>query len=380
MNGLRVLNLEDCKLVTDCGIQGLCMSVDSLGRANDTLGRCKDLQSLNLIDTGVTKKGLQMALENMPALKNLMHISIVEALAEMALNVCESNLPELALSTLEHEHYVSYQSGNLELALSLCPLITVVDLVIYETQEFHDQDLLSLRSLKRMKELYIFKKKMESSILLDNRIQAVGEITFGGGLAPVLKVIGSSLTTLNLSGFHDVNVLCIIECCPNLEYLKLEKNYSYASSCPEKVQKSVIQKQGNEQPILKKLCALCIRIVCLYDGVDFSTCNNFIQSEILVILLSSPLLKEIDMYNCETLTDDVMLAVAKVNNFKQLEELSFVNCRFVTEKSIGLFMHDDNALKKIYIYGKKISKRDEQRWKNQAIQKNWDLTIEVRQW
>ena len=146
------------------------------------------------------------------------------------------------------------------------------------------------------------------------------------------------------------------------------------------MQKSVIQKQGNEQPILKKLCALCIRIVCLYDGVDFSTCNNFIQSEILVILLSSPLLKEIDMYNCETLTDDVMLAVAKVNNFKQLEELSFVNCRFVTEKSIGLFMHDDNALKKIYIYGKKISKRDEQRWKNQAIQKNWDLTIEVRQW
>lgn len=86
------------------------MSVDSLGRANVTLGRCKALQLLNLIDTGVTKKGLQMALENMPALTNLMHISIVEALAEMALNVCESNLPELSLSTLDEEG--SDQSGT----------------------------------------------------------------------------------------------------------------------------------------------------------------------------------------------------------------------------------------------------------------------------
>jgi hypothetical protein len=112
LNGFRVLILEDCKLVTDRGIQGLCMSVDSLGRANDTLGRCKALQLLNLIDTGVTKKGLQMALKNMPALTNLMHISIVEALAEMALNVCESNLPELS-STLEHyDEEVSDQSGT----------------------------------------------------------------------------------------------------------------------------------------------------------------------------------------------------------------------------------------------------------------------------
>ncbi|EFX61714.1 hypothetical protein DAPPUDRAFT_338374 [Daphnia pulex] len=84
---LRQLDLRCCPSVTDYGIQGLCVSVDNLGRNCVTLGRCKSLLAL-IIDrkTGVTKQGLKVALENMPALRILDHDATLEVLAEIAQN------------------------------------------------------------------------------------------------------------------------------------------------------------------------------------------------------------------------------------------------------------------------------------------------------
>ena len=78
-----MLQITNCCL-TDVGIKGLCsIGVDGFGNAKDRLGQCKSIHTLNVLGTQVTKKGIQMALDNLPALKMFYFCSYIQILAEL---------------------------------------------------------------------------------------------------------------------------------------------------------------------------------------------------------------------------------------------------------------------------------------------------------
>jgi hypothetical protein len=79
-----VERIVTCKKITDAGIQGLCVSVN-LGKLDQRLGQCKSIETLIIVRTKITKKGIQTALINLPFLKqcNSCHVVPVQFLAEM---------------------------------------------------------------------------------------------------------------------------------------------------------------------------------------------------------------------------------------------------------------------------------------------------------
>ena len=78
-----MLQITNCCL-TDVGIKGLCsIGVDGFGNAKDRLGQCKSIHTLNVLGTQVTKKGIQMALDNLPAFKMFYFCSYIQILAEL---------------------------------------------------------------------------------------------------------------------------------------------------------------------------------------------------------------------------------------------------------------------------------------------------------
>jgi hypothetical protein len=66
---IRELKVKYCKKITDAGIQGLCVSVNHLGKEDQRLGQCKSIETLIIGGTRITKKGIQTALFNLPFLK-----------------------------------------------------------------------------------------------------------------------------------------------------------------------------------------------------------------------------------------------------------------------------------------------------------------------
>jgi hypothetical protein len=197
----RELNVTSCP-VTDSVIQGLCLSIDDLGKQCDRLGQCKLLQKLLISYTKVTQKGIKMALENLPTLKVFECCSSVQALAEMHSSAFEHHLPDIPKYSLFDLHCTNesfdtpYRSGSLGLAVSLCS--SVIKVRIVTQVGLRDIDLLGLLSLENLRKLSI----------------GGGEeyqITFDGGVAPILEGLGNSLTSLTLAELPCVNIRSITE-------------------------------------------------------------------------------------------------------------------------------------------------------------------------
>jgi hypothetical protein len=339
-----------------------------MGFKDEHLGRCKSLQVLSLaLLRGVTTKGLKIAIENLPDLEELIHESVVAALAEMALDRKSSNLPELPMSVLRIAFDSPYKTGYLKLALSLCP--SVSGILFFEPAGFKDTDLLSLASLKKIDFLEIRWK----------------HVSFNTAVAPALKVIGSSLTSLDFCG--DCNIQLIVKFCPNLEHLNLVRaeNSDYMVFTREEKEMAIKLKGDSKLPILKNLVLLG-----LYSQSDIRRRNYegelpyaygfseyVFPPELLVSLLSSPLLEDITIGGCDTLTDDVLLSAAKLHNFKNLEQLYLSGCDSITNIGISIFMQEDNKLEKINFStcDQVSSESYVDFWKNEVLKKNWDLTI-----
>lgn len=77
------------------------------------------------------------------------------------------------------------------------------------------------------------------------------------------------------------------------------------------------------------------------------------------------------------LTDCVLLAVAKLHNFKNLEKFFLQYCHNITKEGIDVLMRDGNALKEIYLTEcmNVSSVENAQFWINLAKKKNWELYI-----
>ncbi len=347
----RALDFGRCQKITDIGVKRLCDGATrNLGSGVDGLGLPKSLFKLRSMGTLITSVGVQLILKHFHSLQ-VWDMATVQNLTEIHKEVFlnqKLEIPKYSLICLENSRSASYIPKALGFVVSLCP--SVIKVEINSCKGLTDSDLLSLLSLKNLR-----------NFKMDGDSPYRGNVTFGGGVTPILKAFGnSSLKALSLTNLCYVNILVIAQLCPNLHSLDLFQNLSYSTA---KLVKEWVKTERTEPQVLKQLEKLSI-------------VGSGIPREHLILLLSSPLLVEITILRCTTLNDDVLLKVAEIQTFSNLEELAVNTCRNVTEKGIDIFMNAKNPLKKILIIGcDEISKSNVDCWERQAKKNNWQLLI-----
>jgi hypothetical protein len=338
--------------VTDTGIQWLC-NVDYPGMVNGKSGLCETIKKLSILHTGVTQQGIQVALTHLQSLNILESFDILEALAELASSTIASKPPGLyndkfSISTLYTSPDKPYLSNSLCLALSLCNSVNLV--LIHLTKGLKDSDLLCLMSLKVLRKLKIFK----SNIWVPNDT----EITFDGGVAPLLKVFGRSLETLALECLDLIRISTIIDFCPNLKFLGIRDVTGSLEN-----ERHLFQSE-KKPPVFKELKQL----FCILD----------VPVDILLFLLSSPSLEHIGISCCDVLTDEILLETIKcqhrLNNLKKFE---LDKCDSVTKRGIDALLRSGcNPLEVIDIYRcKNIVDINYADWNSLIANKNWNCEV-----
>ncbi len=322
----------------------------NLGSGVDGLGLPKSLVQLRSKGTLITPVGVQLILEHFHSLR-VMDMATVQTFAgiykEVFLNQ-NLEIPKYSLICLRIERDAYDFPKALEVVVSLCPSVTKVEICRYKG--LTDSDFLSLLSLKNLCSFHMRGDSTYTSLY--------GNVTFGGGVTPILKAFGySSLKELSLHKLRDVNIQVIIQLCPNLQFLDLFDNLSYFTAKP--VEEWVM----TEPQVLKQL----ERLKLFGSGIP---------REHLILLLSSPLLVEITIGGCSTLNDDILQKVARIQKFNHLEKLDVGECHNVTEKGIDVFMNAQSPLNELWIHRcDEISKSYVEHWEEQAKGNNWQLFI-----
>ena len=327
--------------VSDDGIRSLCVT-----------GNCKSIRLLILEGSIVSIKGIQLALTNLPELQILYHASVLDCLAEIAQSALNDKLdmPQYSLSALYIIENAIYKSQSLNLSVLLCPKVTKIHFVTWG--KLTDADLLSLISLKNLKNLDIHYRRFVEPTVID------AGLTFNGSIAPLIKTLGNSLKRLSLKGtLVNVDILTIIESCPNLQSLALTvSSFRWTWS-------NIEEKRIKHQPVMKKLA-----ILELY---------GLVNEEILLALLSSPSLAQVRLFNCSTLSDKILHEASRRHSFRNLENFQLFYCSSITKIGIGILFRDSNPIKEIHLkYCHNITDEDLIDWKKTLIEKkNWDVKI-----
>jgi hypothetical protein len=188
------------------------------------------------------------------------------------------------------------------------------------------------------------------------------EVTFDGGVAPLLIVIGSSLTYLMISCFSVVNFSTIIEYCPNLSYLTVCRHWNPIGP-PPKLKQLFRTESRKEKFILSQLKMLHLEY------------HSTISSDIWLCLLSSPLLNHICIRHCDALTDDVFQNATKSGRFQNLEILNLISCNSITYQGMDALMTDANPLRLICTYNcENLTREDLNHLKIKYQDKKWAFT------
>ena len=194
------------------------------------MGQCKLIHTLKMKGTQVTKKGVEMALVNLSKLRTFEFPRSVQILAELRReNLERGNFKTYPLTEFDCDEFeddsgnsVPYKSGSLRLAANICPFVNVVHIAL--PTGVTDIELQGLSELKSVRELNISGNFPETS----------DQITFDGGVLPLLKAFGSFLWQLTLYKLNiDVNIRAIAAYCPNLKDLTLDDNSSYSMASLE---------------------------------------------------------------------------------------------------------------------------------------------------
>lgn len=338
----------------------MCVSVDHLGKRNEALGQCKSIVKLWTNGTQVTDKGIQIAVRNLPYLE-FCDMASIQILTDMhrkdLLNQELLEIPKYSFNylKLKKKHSSPYIGGSLKMVISFCPSLLRVH--ITAITGLKDADLLCLIAVEKLCELVI-KGCQDSS-----------EITFEDGVIPLLESKGRNLNVLKLQDLSiPININIVSELCPNLHVLALTGNREYTTSMGDSFRP---KRMKFDMPKLKNLVKLCLGSCC----ASCRRSNSCIPSENLTFLLSSPLLVEVDIRNCDTLTDEVFLAAAKSNSFRHLEELILGGCHSITNKGVNVFMQE-NGIKKIILIGcSKLTLDDIFELKLKVVQNDWNLVL-----
>jgi hypothetical protein len=361
----RSLNVEFCSHVTDTGINWLCLGVDSelifrtITPGHKQPGLCKTLRQLNTLHTNITREGIQLVLRHIPTLTILDSHHTFDVLIELAKMAIEIKRPGIFNGffspSILHTPYKPYKCGSLQQALSSCHSISRI--VIYATKGLTNRDLLSLKQIKMLRALEIWSCPCVG--LLRNT-----KITFSGGVAPLLKVTGRSLVVLNIMCLNLVQVSTIAEFCSNLKSLTISNHCGRVTELPASERDNFqIERNRNKQSIFKEL-------KYFFSSYD-------VPSYVLLFLLSSPALEDARIYDCDTLTNDVLQKAAKLNNFLNLRSLELTRCNAVSKDGIDVLMTDSNSLKLLDLFScENVTEENVLDWNKQGFQKNWNLTVQ----
>jgi hypothetical protein len=112
------------------------------------------------------------------------------------------------------------------------------------------------------------------------------------------------------------------------------------------------------------------------EQLQFFLRKGFIDSEVVLALLSSSSLKSIFLSGCCILTDDVLLKAANYHSFRNLESLDIFDCKTVSSKGIDVLMEEGNSLKSLDIRGcGQILIKHISSWVRKAAKNNWELSV-----
>jgi hypothetical protein len=310
---------------------------------------------LKIGHTGVTRKGVKMAVKHLRSLQYLEHECCFEVLVELSqtstldqrLTKNTRKLPFIQLSVLPN---TLFQSGTVGLVVAMCPSLMQIQICV--TEGLTDTDLQCLATLRKLRSLFI----------LGITSTKFDEITFDMGVAPVLGVIGSSLENLDLTYFAFVDIWTVIKFCPNLVNLAF---LCHCESLSNLSNEEIIQLENNEQGriFFKELKVLW-------------GCYN-IESDILLNFLSSPLLEDVSISRCDAFNDEILGEASKKLLFQNLKTLKLFNCGSVTKLGLDTLMVASNRLEFIRIrFCKNLTLTDVSDWHSQARDKQWKLHLQ----
>ena len=174
----------------------------------------------------------------------------------------------------------------------------------------------------------LLKSLRELTIAKSNR-NNVCEITFDGGIVPVLKAVGGSLNLLKLRGLDMYMDLTAIDYfCSNLCHLFLKSNLDY------------MLVQLRTRSMFKKLETMHLasnETPSRWVPEDVEPIH-VISHNILLLLLSSPVLKDVSIEGCYNLRDDLVQQAYNIHGFENLEQLGIYSCKSLTNEGFGVFM------------------------------------------
>ena len=345
--------------MTDDGIKGLCVSVDDLGKENAGLGQCKSIHTLDIYGTKVTIKGVQLALENLPELNDFNCNNEIQVLANLLRGPSRNNLRGLPnLSSLHNMgcwfDRIVCQRGDIELVAARCVSVNKVHINGGVIVRNRHTDVTVLELLKLEKHCQLHFEGLE------------GELTFNGGILPLLKHFSNSLTSLSIEFvFHSailVNIGAIVENCPKLQTLKI----SFCTISPP------VRSEDDPNPskrLKKNLVLKNLKIL------ELDECDG-LTSEDLDLFLASPLLEELSISSIRLPIDESLRKAANLHQFPYLQRLNFSFLDQVTKEGIDLLMIDDNPLKMIGLFWCKLLKEEDVvEWKRVTREKNWDVAF-----
>ncbi|XP_046457829.1 uncharacterized protein LOC124204734 isoform X2 [Daphnia pulex] len=330
---LRELHVRD--EVSDSGIRDLCVT-----------GKCKSIHTLILTETNVTKLGIKMVLDNLPALRILQHPSTFEVLFQI------TNGDRYPLSDFFVLPNVPYTSYSMSGALGRCRKIRRLHIV--KPKEFMASELRYFTVV--LSGLVYFKISATPG-----EHPCFGK-WFSRGIAHLLQDIGISLKSLSIANHYLIDIPWIIKYCPKLLSLTLEENGGF-ETCSGHFAPIIKTKQEQQTVfVLKKLKRL-----------HFS---GRIPEALLIILLSSFSLIYVCIENCDGLTDEVLEVTANLHQFQNLEHFEISFCNKITSKGIDCLMNERNPIEVMKLnHCHNLSSENIENWKKEKSEKNWKLSI-----
>ena len=309
-----------------------------------------------------------MALENLPNLKTFEFCRSVQILAEIRrenlLLLCFKtySITEFQCTEFQDDsgNIVPYEMESLRLAAALCPSVNVVHITLQPgLTDFELDGLLGLKTLRELKIEDQFVTVPEN----EPPQWKINEITFDGGVLPLLKAFGSLLVRLTLSKLNiSVNICAILELCPKLEHLYIRAMASYSMV-------SLDEETRHQDVGLKHLKQLEL-------GSRDTDLTDFFP-EMFSFILSSPELTSLRFYYCFTLTDEFLEEAALLDRFPNLQCLEFYRCDSVTKEGIDSILNGRIPLKRLFVsWCHMIRGKEFLEGEAKARQENWEIEFE----
>ena len=360
---LMELSLQKCA-VDDQGLHSLCLSGSQTNNPTKLL-------KLDVSQTYVTSQGISYMLQKMPQLQFVCYPGIFDCLFESYLPVDFRDgvgRDELELSiakvlsdvndptgiyqmrSLVCEDFAYIPNAMLHLLPLLCPHVTHVDLRF--TTGFDDSGLRQLSNLAELKHVELCSQQ-----------DGNGNITFDGGILPLLSDRGRTIQKLSLQDVDNTDLLAICTMCPNLQGLyifMMHEQVNFTSTISHPSQNFICQHLQD------------LNIWSRHGDLTLT------PSTLTRVLSCSTRLQELTLIRTDTLTDYVLLEIMQRNHFEQLRKLSFHECNMVSgELMTQLLLNGVNSLEKVKLMNcREISRRDFQMWEDIAKRENFNVEID----